>query len=680
MPATEYAGVFDGPKGARKKVKRDWAGALVVAPPSTHGSAWVKKFGPQSAAVCSGWMTVRGTRRRMAVDRGFALSDHADWPGLLGAVAATGASRVLVTHGYTAVLARYLAAKGLETGVVETRFAGDADGEPDDEPAHAGPPAAAEGGRMNAFAALFSRLDETTKTGEKVAALAAYFAAARPADGAWAVYFLTGRKPRQVVPAKLLKAWAADAAGVPDWLFAESYSAVGDLAETLALLVPPAIDTPATSAGLADWVEARLLPLRRRPEADQRAEVFRAWAELDTRGRFVWNNLITGSLRVGVSQLLVVRGLAEATGVPAEVVSHRLMGEWTPTAAFFGSLAGTDDGATAASRPYPFYLASQLDGDPAALGPVGEWAAEWKWDGIRSQLVRRAGQTFLWSRGEELIGDRFPEIAAAAKTLPDGTVIDGEVLPWGPAGVRPFAELQRRIGRTTLTAKILADIPTALVAYDLLELAGRDVRGEPWRWRRAALEAVAAGRFPVSPLVPAGEWADWTAARTGSRARGVEGLMLKRADSPYRVGRVRGDWWKWKVDPYTVDAVLVAAQKGTGKRAGLFSDYTFAVWDGPHLVPVAKAFFGADRRRDAAGRCVRDPGTRPTSSARSGRSGPSWCSRSGSRGSNFRPGTSPAWPPGSRASCGGARTSRRPTRTRSPRSAGWRRWARPPRR
>ena len=445
---------------------------------------------------------------------------------------------------------------------------------------------------MRAFADLFAKLDETTKTGEKVAALAAYLGTVPPADGAWAVYFLTGRKPRQVVPAKLLKVWAAEAAGVPDWLFAESYHAVGDLAETLALLVPPAAGGGVNAAGLAAWVEGRLLPLRRLAEPAQKAAVLAAWADLTVRERFVWNKLITGSFRVGVSQLLVVRALAEVGAVPAETVSHRLMGDWSPTAGFFAGLTGADEGAAALSRPYPFYLASQLDGDPADLGPVADWAAEWKWDGIRSQLVKRGGHVYLWSRGEELIGDRFPEVVAAAAGFPDGTVIDGEVLPWGPAGVRPFADLQRRIGRKTVSRKLLAEVPATLVAYDLLEHGGRDVRGAPWRWRRAALEALVGGRLPVSDVVAADSWAGLAGLRAGSRARRVEGLMLKRADSPYRVGRVRGDWWKWKIDPFAVDAVLVAAQRGTGKRASLFSDFTFAVWDGPHLVPFAKAYSG----------------------------------------------------------------------------------------
>ena len=452
---------------------------------------------------------------------------------------------------------------------------------------------------MKAFANLFAAIDETTKTSEKVAAMVRYFTAADPADAAWAVYFLTGRKPRQVVPTKLLRRWAVETAGVPDWLFDECYHAVGDLAETMALLVPGT--GQAGDRSLHEWVEDSLLPLRGADEAVQRDVITGAWQEFDARQRFVWNKLITGAFRVGVSQLLVTRALAEVAGAEPAAVAHRLMGEWQPTPAFFLHLTGRDAADADASRPYPFFLATPVDGDPAELGPVADWYAEWKWDGIRSQLIRRGGRTFLWSRGEELVTERFPEAAAAGAALPDGTVIDGELLPWGPDGVRPFAQLQRRIGRKTLGKKILAEVPVVLLAYDLLEWEGRDVRGEPLEWRRAKLEEAVARagksepsgpRVSLSPLVAADSWDGLARLRADSRARGVDGLMLKRKASPYRVGRVRGDWWKWKIDPYAVDAVLVYAQRGNGKRASLYTDYTFAVWDNGALVPFAKAYSG----------------------------------------------------------------------------------------
>lgn len=447
---------------------------------------------------------------------------------------------------------------------------------------------------MKAFADLYAALDETTRTAEKVAAMARYFSTAPPADAAWAVYFLSGRKPRQAVPSKRLRLWARELAGVPEWLFDESYHHIGDVAETIALLLPPA--TAASDQPLADWVENRLLPLRAMAEEEQRTAAVSAWSELDARQRFVWNKLITGEFRVGVSQLLVVRALAQVSGLPTDTISHRLMGTWEPTPLFYASLVRPDAGDADISRPYPFFLAHPLEGEPHALGPVDEWQAEWKWDGIRAQVVRRGGRSFVWSRGEELVTDRYPELQALADALPDGTVLDGEILPWKEGRVLPFAELQKRIGRKTLSKKLLEEVPAVLMAYDLVEEGGADLRERPLAERRARLEALAAAVRPpallLSPGLAIDSWEALATAQQASRTHGVEGLMLKRRSSPYRVGRVRGDWWKWKVEPFRVDAVLLYAQPGHGKRSGLFTDYTFGVWDGDKLVPFAKAYSG----------------------------------------------------------------------------------------
>jgi DNA ligase-1 len=322
-----------------------------------------------------------------------------------------------------------------------------------------------------------------------------------------------------------------------------------------------------------------------------------AWREMSERQRFVWNKLITGEFRVGVSQNLVVRALAEASGVDPKALAHRLMGDWQPTADFGAQILAKTTADTDVSRPYPFCLAHPLEGTVEELGPVEEWQIEWKWDGIRSQLIRRQWQTFLWSRGEELITDRFPELAAAGALLPEGTVLDGEVLPWKDGAPLPFTQMQRRIGRKELGAKILSEVPAVLMAFDLLEYQGEDVRERPLEWRRAELERIVAAaghesRLIASPLVAGGSWEELKRTRDEARSRGVEGFMLKRRGSPYRVGRRRGDWWKWKINPYSVDAVLIYAQPGSGRRASLFTDYTFGVWDQGELVPFAKAYSG----------------------------------------------------------------------------------------
>jgi DNA ligase-1 len=447
---------------------------------------------------------------------------------------------------------------------------------------------------VKAFARLYSALDETTATNEKVAALVEYFRAAEPKDAAWAVHFLSGRRPKRLVSTRNLRAWAAEEAGLPDWLFDDSYHEVGDLAETITLLLP---DTGEPSElPLAYWIEERLLRLRGEDDEVQREVMIAAWRELDRRERFVWNKLITGSFRVGASQRLVVRALAEVSGIEEGVIAHRLMGAWDPTPEFFQRLVAPDTRDADVSRPYPFFLAHPLEAEPTALGDSSEWMLEWKWDGIRAQLIRRGGRTFLWSRGEELLSGRFPEVEAIGAVLPEGTAIDGELLPWVEGTPLPFAQLQRRIGRKNLSRKVLGEVPVVLVVYDLLEEAGADVRSLPLVERRrrlgALLETLPGGRLILSPTIPAADWESAAQARHGAREVGAEGLMLKRLASEYGVGRRRGDWWKWKVDPLAVDAVLIYAQPGSGKRAGLFTDYTFGIWEGTHLVPFAKAYSG----------------------------------------------------------------------------------------
>ncbi len=448
---------------------------------------------------------------------------------------------------------------------------------------------------MKAFADLYTTLDETTKTNEKVLALTEYFAGADPTDAAWAIYFLSGRKPKQAVPSKKLREWAAEEAQVPEWLFNESYDAVGDVAETVALLLPP--PDRSSDVPLSEWVR-RLLTLRESEEATQRAAMLDAWRSMDRTQRFVWNKLISGSFRVGVSLQLVTRAIGKAGGVDSAVVAHRLMGDWEPSPTFYARLVAADAADADQSRPYPFCLAHAIEGEPDVLGPVEAWQAEWKWDGIRSQMIRRRGDTFLWSRGEELVTDRYPEIATVGAFLPDGTAIDGEILPYLNGSPLPFAQLQRRIGRKTLGKTILAEVPVVLVAYDLIEFGGVDLRTVPLNQRRHQLETLVAAtgqpdRLILSPIVTARTWAELAEARQESRERQAEGLMLKRLDSVYHVGRKRGDWWKWKINPFTVDAVLTAAQRGSGKRAGMYTDYTFSVWDeAGKLVPFAKAYSG----------------------------------------------------------------------------------------
>jgi DNA ligase 1 len=443
---------------------------------------------------------------------------------------------------------------------------------------------------VKAFARLYSALDETTKTNEKIEALVHYLRSVPPEDAVWAIHFLIGRRIKRLIETRKLVEWSVAEAGIPEWMFGDCYSAVGDLAETIALLLPEA--SGSAEEPLHYWVEERLLPLREWSDEQQRQSLISAWREMDEQQRFVWNKLITGEFRVGVSQNLVIRSIAGFSGLTAEVVSHRLMGDWVPDAAFFQQLVAKETGDTDISRPYPFFLAYPIEGEPSQLGDPAAWIAEWKWDGIRSQMIRRSGQTFIWSRGEELVTERFPELQIAGERLPQGTVIDGEILPWKDDLPLPFAQMQRRIGRKSLGAKILAEVPVVLLAYDLLEWQGEDIREWPIERRREALATIASPPLILSAPVPFDSWEELSALRQESRARRVEGFMLKRRGSPYRAGRRRGDWWKWKIEPYSVDCVLIYAQPGNGRRASLLTDYTFGIWDNGELVPFAKAYSG----------------------------------------------------------------------------------------
>ena len=479
---------------------------------------------------------------------------------------------------------------------------------------------------MKAFASLYADLDATTSSNAKLAAMQAYFAQAAPEDAAWAVYFLSGGRPRQLVPTRTLRELAMTLSGLEPWLFEESYQAVGDLAETISLVLPESPN--GSNEGLARWIEDKLLPLRGAPAETLAAQLPRLWAQLDRPSLMLCIKLITGSFRVGVSKLLVTRALAAMAGLDSKRVAQRLVGytdlAHRPDAASYLKLIApesADEHAQRGGQPYPFFLAHALaqpvENFEALLGPISDWQVEWKWDGIRAQLVKREGRLWIWSRGEELVTERFPELLVLGQRLPDGTVIDGEIVVWkAPApdnavpgavpapSVQPFALLQQRIGRRNVSKKILSDAPVVLLAYDLLEWQGQDWRNQPQAQRRSQLEQLikdyASPLLLSSEVVQGRDWFDLARQREASRSLGVEGMLLKARDALYGVGRTKdmGVWWKWKVEPFSVDAVLIYAQRGHGRRASLYSDYTFAVWDGPpgaserNLVPFAKAYSG----------------------------------------------------------------------------------------
>lgn len=447
---------------------------------------------------------------------------------------------------------------------------------------------------MKNFAKLFTKLDQTTKTNTKVAALATYFEEATGGDRLWMVAILSHRRPKRTVTTALLRQWAAEFANIPLWLFEESYHVVGDLAETIALVLPP--PSKKNDQSLSYWINY-IKDLADMEVSEKRHQILAAWAGLDYTERFIFNKLITGGFRVGVSQKLMVRALARFTGQEENALAHRLMGNWTPDNTTFEALILSENPLDDISKPYPFYLAYALDETPESLGAPDDWEAERKWDGIRGQLIVRKDTLFVWSRGEELVTDKFPEYGPLADLLPNGTVIDGEIMPFKDGTPLSFQLLQTRIGRKNVTKSILQKVPVVMICYDLLEWQGQDIRQKPLVERRALLEHLlenydTQGILLHSEGVPFTQWEQLKSQRENARQYHSEGLMLKRKDSIYQAGRRRGDWWKWKVDPFTIDAVMIYAQRGHGCRANLFTDFTFAVWKGDQLVPFTKAYSG----------------------------------------------------------------------------------------
>ena len=450
---------------------------------------------------------------------------------------------------------------------------------------------------MRDFAELIRKIDSTNKTNVKVDALTQYFREAPPKDKVWTIAILSHRRPPRPVNTTLLRTWATELAQIPLWLFEESYHIVGDLAETIALIIPASEEH--TDKSLTQFC-VEIIALKKKPEDEKREYLHENWTRLNYYERFVFSKLITGSFRIGVSQKLMTRALAKATDIDVDVLAYKLMGDWDPKKISFQELILEENKADFLSKPYPFYLAYAIEDTPEDLGDVNEWFAEHKWDGIRSQVIIREDELFVWSRGEELVTDKYPEFEAFVEAIPNGTVLDGEILPFKKGVIGTFNDLQTRIGRKNITKAQLKKTPVILKAYDILEWEGKDIRDLAFAERRKILEKlynqVKTEALPLnlSETIAFSNWEEAAAERERSREVMSEGLMLKRKDSPYLVGRKKGDWWKWKVDPLTIDAVLTYAMRGHGRRSNLFTDYTFGLWDEnkEELVTFAKAYSG----------------------------------------------------------------------------------------
>ena len=447
---------------------------------------------------------------------------------------------------------------------------------------------------MKKFAELIKDLDSTNKTTEKISYITQYLSSANDSDKLWMIFLLSGGRIKKNFTTPELRQWTVETSGIPQWLFDESYSFVGDLAETISLVIPNAnVKSEYSLSELVGMISKKL----KSEKDDTKQSVIDVWKVLGRRELFAFNKLITGGFRLGVSSGILISAIAAHESVEKDVIAFRLSGNWDPNNTTYSDLIRGDNELLNLSKPYPFHLAYPVEGNVEDLGEYNEWSAEWKWDGIRAQLIRRDGQLFIWSRGEEIITDKFPELSVALQFIPDGTVLDGELLCFMEGKPMNFNILQKRIGRKNVTAKILKEAPAVFIAYDILEHQGTDIRNESFHSRREKLEEIVTAKdhesvFRLSPLIRFDDWSMLKNIREQSFEMRAEGIMIKRKDSSYQTGRKKGSWWKWKIDPMTVDAVMIYAQAGHGRRSGLFTDYTFAVWDNEKLVTIAKAYSG----------------------------------------------------------------------------------------
>ena len=446
---------------------------------------------------------------------------------------------------------------------------------------------------MKHFAELISTLESTNKTNAKIDAMVHYLNTAPENDKLWFLALFTGKRPKRPVNTNLLKLWALEIIQLPEWLFLESYSSVGDLGETLSLILPPPENDIQKS--LSQWM-TELIHLKDQTEEEKKRYVTESWNGLDYTERFIFNKLIGGSFRIGVSKKLLITALSKYSDIDSSQLMHSIMGKWNVEEMNFDDLITGTNINPDNSKPYPFCLAYPLEKETQELGKPEEWQAEYKWDGIRGQLIKRNTEIFIWSRGEELVTPQFPELVTALEHIPGNFVLDGEILAVNDDEVLNFNELQKRLNRKTITPKMLREIPVKVFVYDILEFNDEDLREKPLSERRKILENLIetypVEHIKISGSVPFKNWDDLIAIRENSRENNSEGLMLKQKNSHYHSGRKKGDWWKWKVDALTIDAVLIYAQKGSGRRSGYYTDYTFAVKKDEQLVTIAKAYSG----------------------------------------------------------------------------------------
>lgn len=449
---------------------------------------------------------------------------------------------------------------------------------------------------MKTLSKLYFNLDATNSTLEKQRILVEFFKAHAKEDTLWLVGLFTHRRSPRIVNTRVLRQWASDVSSTPLWLLEESYHIVGDLAETLALLVSKGKKSSLPNTSLAHWMQT-YQSLQKASELEIKNFVLSMWQQMDYKESFVFHKIITGGMRVGVSDKLMSKALAKFLEKDENEITYRLTGNWKPWNTTFERLFILKDKEAALSKPYPFYLAYPVDDDIEKLGAEINWTAEYKWDGIRGQLILRNQNTYLWSRGEEEILNSFPEFKDYAQFNTHDIVLDGELLAYKDHPL-PFNQLQKRLGRKNPGKKICKNIPVFFMVYDVFEYQREDIRHLSLSKRKNIikqwhqLNALSMPNILLSPELPFSHWKELKTLQSNARENHAEGLMLKKQGSAYLTGRKKGEWWKWKVEPLHFDGVLTYAMRGHGRRANLYTDFTFAVWKNNELITVCKAYSG----------------------------------------------------------------------------------------
>ena len=458
---------------------------------------------------------------------------------------------------------------------------------------------------LNKFAKLFFDLDSNNSNNKKIDLLINYFLSNSALNNSWTIFLLIGKSNKRFISGKSLREYYSIIYKLPIWLIDICHQKVGDSAEVISLLLSNKIDKKSKDISLNNLIKNKLPELLKISEEEKVEMIKYYWEIIPKENLLVFNKILTGSFRIGVSKGLVRKSLSKMLNMDESIISHRLMGQFIPSAKTYNFIISKKfHQKELGYKPYPFQLANPLDIQVKDLN-LDDYQFEWKYDGIRGQIVKRRKNITIWTRGEELVNNSFPELVNLISLINDDFVIDGEILIWNSKKDCPddFGLLQKRIRRNSPSNKILKDLPISFITYDLLELNGKDLRENILSIRREILEKLYSSwkekstdpyfhKLKITKLIKVFDWYDIEKKKNNSRSLNTEGLVIKNKNSKYLPGRKRGNWWKYKVDPMQLDAVLIYAKGGSGKRADLYTDYSFALWKDKELTKFANAYSG----------------------------------------------------------------------------------------